>query len=83
MKAPEDGFAERWRAAVTCLKLETERMQATADELPLDVELANDRDIRPDPLNLLRRHMEAFYDYTTALACVQGLLREYGRDAAS
>lgn len=77
MSAFRESFAERWRAAVTCLQLGTERIQATADALPLDVVLANDRDLRPDPMNLLGRHMEALSDYMTALACVQALLREY------
>ena len=81
MTAPDDAFTVRWQAAVTRLRLQAEVVQATADDLPLDVEWASDRQLRPDPLRLLRRHAAAFQDYTTALACVQALLWQHGCDS--
>lgn len=75
---PGGGFAERWRSAVIALRLETERIQSTADELPMNVALANDQRARSCLLSLLRCHMDAFNDYTTALNCVQALLAEHG-----
>lgn len=74
----ESSFAERWQSAVINLRLGVERVQSTADELPMHIVLASDRRARSHPANLLCRHMEAFSDYTTALNCVQALLTEYG-----
>ena len=65
---------------MTRLRLETEVVQATADELPLGVESGNNRELWPTPSNLLRRHLDAFHNYTTALTCVQALLRQHGSD---
>lgn len=79
MTASEDGFAKRWQEAVARLRLETEVLQATADELPPDVECTADQELWPDPLHLLRCHVSAFHNYTTALTCVQVLLRQYGK----
>lgn len=78
MTAPDDGFMARWQAAVTRLRMQAEVVQATTDDLPLDVKWASDCQFRPDPLKLLGRHVAAFQDYTTALACVQALLWQYG-----
>lgn len=78
MGLSERGFAERWRSAVIALRLGTERIQSTANELPMDVALANDQQARSCLFNLLRCHVDAFNDYTTALNCVQALLAEYG-----
>ena len=64
-------FADRWRAAVTNLRLGTERVQATADAIPLDADCGNSCD------HLLGRHKRAVYDHMTALACVEALLREH------
>lgn len=80
MTAPEDAFTGRWQAAVTNLRLATQVMQVTADELPLDPGWALDHELRQHPLDLLRRHVAALYDYTTALACVQVLLAQRDRD---
>lgn len=77
MDAPKAAFAARWHAAVRNLRLGTERVQATADELPMHIE-STGRVLRPDPAAALRRHQVAFGDYTTALACVQALLQEHG-----
>lgn len=77
MTAADDTFKDHWRAAVTNLRLATEVLQSTADELPLDIAWVSDRELRPGPLDLLRRHVAAFYDYTTALACAQALLKQH------
>lgn len=76
MSSCERSVAERWQSAVIALRLAVERVQSTADELPMYVALKNDRQIRPCPLTLLRCHIDAFNDYTTALNCVQALLAE-------
>lgn len=65
-------LAQRWRSAVVNLRLGAERVQATADDLPLDLADASWACVgHSDPL---RRHMSAFADYTTALNCIQVLL---------
>lgn len=81
MSSCERGFAERWRSAVIELRLAVEHVQSTADELPMDIALVNDRHVHPCPLNLLYCHLGAFSDDTTALNCVQALLAEYGGGA--
>ncbi len=54
------------------LRLGAERVQATADDLPLDLAGASWACAgQSDPM---RRHMSGFADYTTALNCVQILL---------
>lgn len=70
-------FSARWQAAVANLQLQAERLLATANVLPTDVKMAEGRRLCPDPLRPLIAHMAAMYDYTTAMACVQELLREY------
>ncbi len=72
MDDDERDLARRWRSAVVNLRLGAERVQATADHLPLD--LADASLLRVDPSDPLRRHMSAFADYTTALNCIQTLL---------
>lgn len=76
MDAPDAAFAARWHAAVRNLRLRTECVQATADELPMHIELTGHA-LHPDPAAALRRHQIAFGDYMTALACVQALLQEH------
>ncbi len=78
MDDDERDLARRWRSAVVNLRLGAVRVQATADNLPLD--LADASLVRVDPSDPLRRHMSAFADYTTALNCIQVLLavREAG-----
>ncbi len=71
------GFPDRWQAAVANLRLQTERMQATADALPPNIKLTGERQLSPDPLHPLTAHLAALCDYTTALACVQALLLEH------
>lgn len=71
------GFSDRWQTAVANLQLQTERLQATANGLPHDVKMIEGRRLCPDPLRPLTAHVAAMYDYTTALTCVQVLLREY------
>ena len=80
MTAPRDVFESRWQAAVTNLRLATEVMQATADELPLDIGWASDRGFHRHPLDLLHHHVAAFHNYTTALTCVQALLQQRDHD---
>lgn len=77
MDTPDAAFAARWHAAVRNLRLGTERVQATADELPMHMELTG-HVLHPDPAAALRRHQIALSDSMTALACVQALLQEHG-----
>lgn len=77
MDAPDAAFAARWHAAVRSLRLGTERVQATADELPTRNELMGHA-LHPDPAAVLQRHQIALSDCVTALACVQVLLQEHG-----
>lgn len=77
MASPKSDFTERWRSAVASLRLETERVQATADDIPLEVALVDGHRSRPGILDPLCRHIHAFNTYTTALLCVQALLAEY------
>lgn len=58
------------------LRLGMERVQTTADELPMHVE-ATSYVLHPDPAAALRRHQVALSDYMTALACMQVLLQEH------
>ena len=74
----EHVFAKRWQTAVTRLRLETEMLQATAEELPLHIECTADRELWPEPLHLLCCHIAALHNYMNALTCVQALLRQYG-----
>jgi len=74
-------FAARWRAAVNNLRLGADLVRETANDLPLEVMQTSDAERRPSPARLLRRHLVAHSDYTTALACVQALLREHDADA--
>ena len=76
MHASQVALATRWRAAVKNLRLGAERVQATADELPMDIRLTG-QTLHPDSAAALRRHQAALSDYTTALACVQALLQEH------
>ena len=70
-------FAERWRAAVANLQLETERVRATADEIPMDVVLMGGHRSVPGTFDQFSRHIHAFTNYTTALSCVHALMVEY------
>ena len=76
MASPKSDFAKRWRSAVTNLRLETERVQATADDIPSEVALVDGHRSRPALFDPLCRHIHAFASYTTALNCVQALLVE-------
>ncbi len=67
-------LARHWRSAVVNLRLGAERVQATADDLPLDVAVAGASLVRVGHSDPLRRHMNAFADYTTALNCIYVLL---------
>jgi hypothetical protein len=69
-------FEERWRKAVSNLQLQTERLQATADCIPLNVEHQPDWLLSGDLSNPLYRHMVTLADYDAALRCLQGLLLE-------
>ena len=69
------GFADRWWAAVANLRLQTERLQATADILPICVCPTSEQQLSLDLHRPLAAHMAALSDYTTALACVQALLQ--------
>lgn len=75
-------FEDRWHAAILNLRLETERIQATADEVPLAVTLRSCHALEPDPTAALHRHFGAFDTYLAALSCVQALLKEHDLDAA-
>ena len=79
MTAPQNAFESRWQAAVMNLSLAIELMQATADKLPLDLGWALDYELRQHPFELLHLHVTAFYEYTTALTCVQALLKQQDR----
>jgi hypothetical protein len=75
MENDERDLVRRWRSAVVNLRLGAERVQATADDLPLDLALAAGASlVRVGQSDPLRRHMNAFADYTTALNCIQVLL---------
>jgi len=74
MDDDERDLARRWRSAVVNLRLGAERVQSTADGLPLDLAVAGASLVRVGYSNPLRRHMNAFADDTTALNCIQVLL---------
>ncbi len=74
MENNEQDLARRWRSAVANLRLGAERVQSTADDLPLDLAVAGAPLVRVGHSDPLRRHMNAFADYTTALNCIQVLL---------
>ena len=69
-------FEERWREAVSNLQLQTERLQATADCIPLTVETQPNWLLSGDLSNPLYRHMVTLADYDAALRSLQGLLLE-------
>ena len=73
---PDAAFAARWNAAVRNSRLGTERVQATADDLPMH--MVTGHALPPDPAAALRRHQVALSEHMTALACVQALLQKYG-----
>ncbi len=76
MDDDERDLARRRQSAMVNLRLGAERVQATADDLPLDLADASWACAgQSDPL---RRHMSAFADYTTALNCIQILLASHG-----
>ena len=70
----ERDLARHWRSAVANLRLGAKRVQATADDLPLDLAVAGALLVRVGHSDPLRRHMNAFADHTTALNCIQVLL---------
>jgi len=79
MMDDERDLARRWRSAVVNLRLGAEHVQAIADDLSLYLAVAGAPLVCVGHSDPLRRDMNAFADYTTALSCIQVLLA--ARDA--
>lgn len=78
MKLTGQDFAERWQSVVRHVRDGAERLQATADDIPPELVLGADPDLR----GLLARHARAFADYTVALNCLGALVAERSGNGA-
>ena len=71
------GFATRWQATVVMLRRRAERVQVTADDLPMSVTLVGPH-ASPGVVGLSQRHVAALNDYMIARNRIRAPLAEYG-----